>query len=382
MDFTIPKDLQSLVDRVREFRERELQPLEHEFLMKGKWEAEKRLALRALARDKYDLWALDVPKEYGGAGVGNLGMCLVAEELYKHPMMFDFGGSPEPALYLCNDEQKGKYFFPIIKENKNVCYAFTEPGTGSDFAAIETHAVRDGDNWILNGHKKFIGFLDQSDFVILFTTTNPERGAKGITCFLVDIGTPGFEIAGRIPTMGDEWEPFELEFKDCVVPDANRIGDVDEGFVAADEQLTHGRLKIAAYQLGLAQRSLDIAIEWAKERKTWGKPIAARQAIQWMVADSEVELQAARLLVHKAAWMADNEVPIRNEAFIAKLYATEMAHRVTDRCIQILGGRGYTREVPIQSFYRQNRVWRIGHGTSEIHRWMIARNLLGSAAKD
>jgi len=141
-------------------------------------------------------------------------------------------------------------------------------------------------------------------------------------------------------------------------------------------------LKIAAYQLGMAQRSLELAVDWAKQRTTWGKPIASRQAIQWMVADSEVELQAARLLVYRAAWLEENEQPIRNEAFIAKLYATEMAHRVTDRCIQIFGGRGFTREVPVQSFYRQNRVWRIGHGTSEIHRWMIARNILGPAADD
>ena len=382
MDFTIPEHLTNLKERVREFREKELQPLEHDFLMQGKLAAEKRLALRAKARDEYDLWALDVPEKYGGADVGRLGMCLVSEELYKNPMMFDFGGSPEPALYLCNDEQKERYFYPIVNGEKNACYAFTEPDTGSDLGNIKTVAVQHGDSWVINGQKKFIGYLDESDFVILFTSTDPDKGARGITCFLVDKGTPGFEITRRIPTMGDEWEPFELTFTDCAVPDENRLGEINEGFKIADEQLTHGRLKIAAYQLGMAQRSLELAVDWAKQRTTWGKPIASRQAIQWMVADSEVELQAARLLVHQAAWLEENEKPIRNEAFIAKLYATEMAHRVTDRCIQIFGGRGFTREVPVQSFYRQNRVWRIGHGTSEIHRWMIARNILGPAADD
>lgn len=381
MDFTIPTHLTELVERVRTFREQELQPLEHDFLMRGTLEVDKRLVLKDKARDEYGLWALDVPKKYGGQEIGRLGNCLVSEELYKSPLMFDFGGTPEPALYEGNEDQKQRFLYPIINEGKNVCYAFTEPGAGSDLGGIETLAVQNGNSWIVNGRKKFIGFLDESDFLILFASTDPDKGAKGVTCFIVEKGTPGFEILGQIPTMGDQWAPFELEFNDCEVPDANRIGEVGDGFKIADEQLTHGRLKIAAYQLGMAQRSLDLAVDWAKQRTTWGKPIASRQAIQWMVADSEVELQAARLLVYHAAWLEENEHPIRNEAFIAKLYATEMASRVTDRCIQIFGGMGYTREVPVQSFYRQNRVWRIGHGTSEIHRWMIARNMLGEAAK-
>jgi acyl-CoA dehydrogenase len=182
--------------------------------------------------------------------------------------------------------------------------------------------------------------------------------------------------------MGDNWDPHELQFTDCAVPDANRLGEVNGGFAVADYQLTHGRLKIAAFQLGIAARSLEIALDWAKQRTTWGKPISSRQAIQWMLADSEVELEAARLLVYRAGWMADAKQRIRNEAFIAKLYATEMAQRVTDRCIQILGGLGYTRDLPLQSFFRQVRVWRIGHGTSEIHRWMIARNMLGQSSRD
>ena len=182
--------------------------------------------------------------------------------------------------------------------------------------------------------------------------------------------------------MGDGWEPYELVFENCVVPDAQRLGEVGGGWALASEQLTHGRVKIAAFQLGIAQRCIEIATEWAKQRVTWGKPIATRQAIQWMLADSAVELDAARLLVYRAAWMADAGEHIQNEAFMAKLYATEMAQRVSDRCLQILGGLGYTREVPIQSFYRQVRVWRIGHGTSEILRWMIARNMLGLTSKD
>jgi acyl-CoA dehydrogenase len=381
MDFEISEELRMMVESVRQFRGKELMPLERDFLLKGKLDIEVRHGLERKGREQ-GFWALEVPTEHGGLGLGNLALCLVDEELFKHPAMFEFGGSPEPALYLCNDEQKQRFFFPVIQGEKHSCYAFTEPDTGSDFARIRTRAVKKGDSWIINGTKTFISFVEGADFVILFTSTDPKAGARGITCFLVDKGTPGFKVSREIPTMGDNWDPHELQFTDCVVPDVNRLGEVNGGFAIADYQLTHGRLKIAAFQLGIAQRCLDMAVEWAKQRTTWGKPIAARQAIQWMLADSEVELEAARLLVYRAAWMADNNKRIRNEAFIAKLYATEMAQRVTDRCIQVFGGLGYTRDLPIQSFYRQVRVWRIGHGTAEIHRWMIARNMLGLSARD
>src|SRR6201999_612538 len=223
---------------------------------------------------------------------------------------------------------------------------------------------------------------DFADFVIVFASTEPGAGARGVSCFLVDTETPGLEQVRQLATMGDQWAPWELAFEDCRIPADQLLGELHGGFAIASEQLTHGRLKIAALQLGLAQRSIEIAVEHAKSRETWGRPLASRQAIQFMLADSEVELQAARLLVHRAAWMADNDQVIRNEAFIAKLYAAEMAQRVTDRCLQIQGGLGYLRESPIQSFFRQARVWRIGHGTSEIHRWMIARNMLDLGSGD
>lgn len=381
MDFTIPEELRQFVESVRQFRERELMPLESDFLLKGRLSLKVRNELELTARAQ-GFWALDVPEQYGGQGMGFLGTCLVAEELYKHPAMFEFGGSPEPSLYYCDDEQRKRFFYPIIEDDKHSCYAFTEPDTGSDFARIHTTAVRDGDNWVINGTKIFISHADRADFVILFASTDPSKGSRGITCFLVEKGTPGFKLSRPIPTMGDDWEPYELVFWDCVVPDSNRLGEPGQGWEIASEQLTHGRAKIAAYQLGIAQRCLDLAVEWAKTRVTWGKAIGTRQAIQWMLADSEVELEAARLLVYRAAWMADMGLSIRNEAFAAKLYATEMAQRVTDRCLQIFGGLGYSKELPIQSFYRQVRVWRIGHGTNEINRWMIARNMLELSSRD
>jgi acyl-CoA dehydrogenase len=375
VDFSLPEEVLMIQKSVREFTERELFPLEREFCLEGCLPLPKRLALEKKGRD-LGFWALDVPTEDGGAGLGQLAMCAIHEELYRSPLMFEFGGYVEPALYLCNDKQKEKYFHPIIRGEKKSCYAFTEPGTGSDLARVQTRAVKKGDRWIINGSKTFISHVDRADFIMLFASTGPGMGSKGLTCFLVDKNAPGLQISKPIPTMGDDWDPYTLSFDDCEVSDENVLGEVNKGFIVADEQLTHGRLKIAAFNVGIAKRCLEMALSYSKDRVTFGHALSTRQAIQWMLADSEVELMAARLLVNQAAWLADTKKEIRNEAFVAKLYATEMAQRVSDRALQIYGGMGYCREVPIQSFYRQVRVWRIGHGTSEIHRMMIARNML------
>lgn len=376
MNFAIDEEAQAIVELVREFRLKKLVPKEREFLLKGKMDPQERWQLQLEAKEQ-GLWALDVPKEYGGLGLNHLTMCLIYEEMYKSPQMFRFGGSPEPALYLANDDQKERYLLPVIRGEKRMAYAFTEPQSGSDLQGIRTTAKYENGSWVLNGRKIFISRADIADFLLVFAANDLTKGARGgISCFIVDKDTPGFKLQRPIPTMGDDWEPWEIVFEDCRVPEENVLGEIGQAFAVGDYQLTHGRLLIAAYNLGIAQRCLDEAVQWAKQRRAFGKPIAERQAIQWMLADSEVELQAARLLTYKAAWMQDTGQSIRNEAFIAKLYASEMAQRVTDRALQIFGGMGYAREVPIQSFYRQARLWRIGHGTSEIHRWMIARNLL------
>jgi len=377
MDFSLSEEARLIRDAVRDFTERELFPLERDFCIRGHLPFEKRLELERKGRE-LGFWALDVPKELGGAGLDKLTMCVINEELYRSPLLFEFGGEVEPALYLCNDEQRERYFHPVVRGEKKSCFAFTEPGTGSDFARIQTRAVEKGDRWVINGSKTFITHVDRADFIILFVSTDPGKGAKGISCLLVDKATPGLAMSQPIPTMGDEWAPYTLFFDDCEVPAENLVGEINQGFAVADRQLTHGRLKIAAFNVGIAVRCLEMAIAYSKERETFGKPIAANQAIQWMLADSEVELMAARLLTHQAAWLADNDKPIRNEAFIAKLYATEMSQRVSDRALQVFGGMGYSRELPIQSFFRQARLWRIGHGTSEINRMMIARNLLNA----
>ena len=379
MDFELPADVRALVEIARGFREERLAPLEEEFLREGNIDWPLRPQLQAEARER-GLWAIDVPSEHGGLGLGQLAVCAVHEELNRTPIMFESGGAPEPVLYECDESQWDKYVRGVIDGERRSAYAFTEPGTGSDVGAIETVAVRDGDDYVINGRKMFIGLAERVEFLILFASTDPSKGVKGVTAFLIDSGTPGYNIARLIPTMGDAWIPTEIEFDDCRVPASQRLGEEGEAFALADEQLSHGRLKIASYQLGIAQRCLDEAVAYARERTTWGQPIASRQGIQFPLADSAVELDVARLLVYKTAWRADRGEDVRIDAFKSKLYCTEMAQRVSDRCLQVFGGRGYTKENPIQSYFRQARLWRIGHGTAEIHRWMIARDLLGPAA--
>jgi acyl-CoA dehydrogenase len=379
VDFDLPDDVQRLVAVARDFREQRLAPLEAEFLREGNVPWPLRPQLQAEARE-LGLWAIDVPRAHGGLGLGQLAVCAVHEELNKHPMMFEVGGAPEPVLYHCAPHQWERYFAAVVAGERRSAYAFTEPGTGSDLGAIETTAVRDGEEWVIDGRKLFIGLAERVEFLILFASTDPSRGGRGVSVFLIDSGTPGYEVVRTIPTMGDAWDPCELRFDGCRVPDTQLLGELNEGFATADDQLSHGRLKIASYQLGIAQRCIDLAVAWAQERTTWGQPIASRQAIQFMLADSAVEVDAARLLVYRTAWRADRGDDVRTDAFKSKLFATEMAQRVTDRCLQVFGGRGYARDSPIQSFFRQVRLWRIGHGTAEIHRWMIARDLLGPAS--
>lgn len=376
MDFSIPQDYEAILDVVRDFRERELMPLEHDFLLKGELDLDVRVALEQKARD-LGLWALEVPEEDGGAGLGLLACALINAEIAQCAIPFAFGGSPEPLLQFATPEQREKYYFPVIRGERKGVYAFTEPDAGSDVQGIKTRAVKDGNDWVINGTKIYITDAHRADYCFVFAVTEPGKGAKGgISCFIVDYDMPGFRLGKRIRTMGDDRDPYELIFEDCRVPAENLVGEVGYAFALGDQQLTHGRVILASVCLGLAERSIAYAKDWARQRKAFGKSISEYQAIQWYLADSLVELEAAKMLVYKAGWMADSGQTIRTEAHAAKLYATEMAQRVTDRAIQVLGGIGYTLDTPIQSMWRHARVKRIGHGTTEINRWMIARNML------
>lgn len=383
MDFAIPEDVRALQLKTRQFVDEECIPLEKE--LDPDWvelPPELFQRMRQKIREA-GLWALGAPKQYGGGGLGTLGATIIKEEQCRSTLgtshYSPFGGEPPSALYWAQGEQVENYLLPVIRGEKRVSFAQTEPGAGSDAAAIKTRAVRDGDNWIINGTKRFATRADRVDFIILVAVSDPEKGARGgITTFLVDRDTPGFKVTRIIPVIRPQ-HSTELELKDMVVPHKNVLGEVGQGFVMAQRFLGWGRMMIGARCLGMAQRALEMSIDYAKQRQTFGQPLAERQAVQWMLADSAVELKAARLMAWEGAWKDEQKMDTRVEASTVKLYCTEMAFRVLDRAIQVHGGIGLTKDLPLERWFREVRVLRIGEGPSEIHRWVVARHLLRGA---
>ena len=376
MDFDFSEQALALQRLVRRFVEDELMPLEKE--VGDRWELtddqERELDGRATA---IGLKSIDVPAEYGGAGFTTVENCLVKEELGKTTTPYGFPGSVSNILYACNDEQKERFLFPCIRGEKRAFFAQTEPNGGSDPASMETSAVRDGDDWILNGRKIFITAAHKSDFGQVLTVSDKEkRSHGGITCFLVEQGTPGFEVVRRIPVMGREW-PCELAFIDCRVPSRNILGEPGQGFILGQKWLSaNDRLGQGPTAVGLSERCLKLATAYSKQRVTFGRPIAERQAIQWMLADSAVEIHACRMMTYYGAWKADQGGDIRIEASMVRLYATEMQQRIVDRCLQIHGAIGLTDDLPLARMYRHVRSFRITGGSSEIQRFIIARWVL------
>jgi len=268
---------------------------------------------------------------------------------------------------------------PTISGERISCFALTEPGAGSDAANIQMTAVQDGDHWVLNGEKLFITNGNDADFAMVFAVTDKAKGARGgITCFLVDRDM-GWR-SSYIHTMG-EWGPAALYFEDVRVPASNVLGEIGQGFGLGMQWIGQGRWIYAARAVGAAERLLQMAVDHANTRVTFGEPIGERQAIQWMIADSEVEIEATKWLAFHAAWMAEQGQDTRHAAAIAKLHGATMANRVADRVLQIHGGMGFTRELPIERWYREMRVWRIFEGTDEIQRFIIARDLLRGYTK-
>ncbi len=378
MNFELPEELKLLREMVRSFVQKELLPLEEQVEQEDDVPPDTLHRLRTKARD-LGLLGINIPQEAGGAGLGVLANCIVREELGRSSLAMSYTvRGPSPILSFCTLEQREKYLTPCLRAEKRDCFALTEPNAGSDAAAIETTARRDGNYFILNGTKIFVTDGRKADFVIVFAVTDKEKKARGgITAFLVDKGTPGFSVGAVFKKMG--WrgtDLAELVFIDCRVPAENVLGEVGQGFPLAMKWVDQGRLGVAATALGTAERLLSLASDYARQRKTFGKPLSERQAIQWMIADSATEIAAARLLIYQAAWAGDEGQEIRQDAAMAKLYASEMAGRVADRALQIHGGMGYMKELPIERMYRDMRYNRIAEGTSEILRFLIARNLL------
>ena len=374
MDFTISDELKMLRDLARQFVEKELIPLESVYVHPELPE-EPRLALekKAIA---LGLWAAAAPATFGGGGVNNLGMAIIHEEMGKTCLRFELGNPANWAiLALGTPQQIERYLIPTIKGERHSMIALTEPNAGSDAAAIEATAVRNGGHFVLNGTKVFSSRWERADFMLTFAKTAPEKGRNGVTCFIVDNNTPGVRHVRWITVLGGR-RTSELRFEDCRLPMSAVLGEVDKGFDLMQKRVGNSRFVLSSTAIGTSVRCLKMAAAYAKHRHTFGQPLASRQAVQWMLADSAIDIRAARLLVHDAAWRADNGTGTRTDASICKVFATEMVGRVVDRAIQIHGGIGVTQDLPLERFYSQVRTLRIVEGPSEIHRATVAKAIL------
>ena len=378
MDLSLTEEEREIRDWVRTFVTREIMPLEPTVLERERrgergLTREELRALRGKAKEA-GFFGVQTPEEYGGMALGAVMTALMEAELGRSFVPFSFGGDADNILYAANDEQKERYLVPTINGDKISCFAITEPGAGSDARNIRTTAVRDGDEWVVNGEKTFITYGDVADFVMVFAVTDKEKGADGgVTCFLVDRDA-GWTSA-PIATMA-QWGPASLSFQDVRVPCSAILGEEGRGFELAMRWIGRGRYLLPARALGACERLVEMGMEHARQRVTFGEPIANRQAIQWMLADSAVEIEALRWLVLSAAWLVDQGADSRHAQSMAKLYGGIKANEVVDRVLQMHGGMGYTRELPIERWYRELRVLRIYEGTDEIQRRTIARNLI------
>jgi alkylation response protein AidB-like acyl-CoA dehydrogenase len=383
VDFALSDEHRSVKEAVRQFITKEVMPLENEVLINernGRPGLEPGVLkdLQDKAR-KYGYWGINTPEEYGGLAAGPVMAAIIAGEAGRTFVPFRFGGSADNILYAGNEDQKREYLIPTIEGERRSCFAITEPGAGSDARNIRTRAVRDGDDWVINGEKIFITNGNEADFVMVFAVTDPEKGANGgVTCFLVDRAM-GW-TSQPIPTMG-QWGPASLSFDNVRVPHRNILGEEGKGFDLALAWIGQGRYMIPAGAIGAAERMLEMAISHANNRVSMGHPIAEYQFIQGHIADSAVELEAARWLTLYAAWQVEQGVDARHASSVAKLYGTNMANRVVDRVLQIHGGMGYTKELPLERWYRELRLLRIFEGTDEIQKRTIARNLLKGHVK-
>jgi acyl-CoA dehydrogenase len=385
IDLTPTQEQQALIDLVRRFVREEILPLEADLdpdasELRPEDAARLEAKVRALG-----LYGMDVPEEFGGAGLDVMTRTLLAFEMTQHrgglyaPCYGVFGGAGLAQLYDASDDQKERYLYPMLRGEKHGYFGLSEPSGGSDPArAIRTRAVKDGDDWIINGSKLWISGADKADFGVVFTRTG--EGRDGITAFIVDSDTPGFQVRRVVHTMRSTHYATELSFDDARVSDRNRLGEVGKGFALANGRLSAQRIPYAAQCIGVAEVAHRMAVEYSKLRETFGQPLAARQGIQWMLVENEIDLRSARLLVLQAAAKADAGEPFRTEAAVAKIVATEGAGRVVDRAMQIHGGLGVSKELPLERWYRELRIRRIGEGPTEVQKLIIARDLLGRVA--
>ena len=381
MHFGLSEEQEMIVDTVRSFVENEIYP--HEDIVERTGEVPAEVA-EAIKQKTIDLgfYACNFPEEVGGAGLSHLEFALVERELGRGAMALNhFFGRPQNILMACEGEQKERYLLPAVRGERMDALAMTEPGAGSDVRGMKCSAERKGGDWVVNGAKHFISGADHADFVICFIATGEDQTPKGpkkrITAFLVDRGTPGFTIRQGYKSVSHRgYKNMILEFDDCRLSDAQVLGEVDGGFAVMNEWLYATRITVATMSVGRARRCFDYALNYAAEREQFGQKIGKFQGVSFQIGDMITEIDAADWLTLSSAWRLDQGLPANREIASAKLYASEMLARVTDRTLQIFGGMGLMDDFPIERFWRDARVERIWDGTSEIQRHIISRELL------
>ncbi len=379
MDFDLPEQHRLLRDSVREFCERHVRPHAHE------WDEAERFPLELVPQlAELGLLGIRVPEEYGGAGLDTLSYAIAVEECARVDGSLALtvashnGLGTGHILKFGSEEQKRRYLPKAASGEWLAAWALTEPGSGSDAAALKTTARREGSDWVIDGTKMFITQGSVGGFCVVLARTNKDAPAqRGITAFIVETDTPGYSASKKLKKYGcRSSDTVELTLEGVRVPDAQRLGAVDQGFLDTMRILDTGRVSIGAMALGLGRGALEMALKYAKDRPAFGKPIADHQAIQFMLADARKDLDAAELLIHRAAWLADQGRPFTAEASIAKLFASEVATRVCNDALQIHGGYGYTREFDVERHLRDAKLCEIGEGTSQVQRLVIAKALL------
>lgn len=381
MDFGLTDEQQMIVRTVRNFVEHELYPLEDEVERTGQVPVEVGREIQRKVK-ALGFYAPNMPADLGGGGLDRVTLTLLERELGRASMALSvYWGRPSEILGACTEGQKERYLIPCITGEKMDALAMSEPGAGSDLRGMSCSARRDGDDWVINGTKHFISHADVADFIIVFAASGEDATRKGpkkrITCFLLDRGTPGMEIRPGYSSVSHRgYHNCSLFFENCRVPMSQVLGDEGTGFDVANTWLRGTRLTVAATCVGRARRAFDLALGYAAERRQFGQQIGKFQGVSFQLADMVTEIDAADYLTLAAAWRLDQKLDANREISQAKLYASEMLARVTDRAIQVFGGMGLMNELPLERLWRDARVERIWDGTSEIQRHIISRELL------
>lgn len=378
MEFLLTEEQQILKDSIGNFAEKEIQPLVKESDEKGTWPEGLTKKLGEMG-----LLGIVIPPEYSGAGYSNIDYVIILEEISKADPSVGLVVAAHNSLcsnhfnLFANEEQKKKYLTRLASGQTLGAWGLTEPEAGSDAAALKTKAEKKGDHWVLNGTKRFITNGSLAEIHVVIAMTDPEKGRDGISSFILEKGMDGFSVGKKEDKLGiRSADTSELIFEDVKVPAENLLGEEGKGYRQAMVILDGGRVSIAGFSLGIAVGALESSLKYAKERVQFNQPIANFQAIQWMLADGFTELEAARLLTYRAAFLKDQGKKIPKESAMAKLFASELAVKASSMAVQIFGGYGFTKDYPVEKFYRDSKLATIGEGTSEIQRWIIAQKVL------